>query len=241
MNTQQYFAAIDAIDLNPIKKKLMHGPSGEGWTPARADAVEREYRRFLYLMKAFPGEPTAPLADVDTFWHYHILDTMKYMADCDAVFGHYLHHYPYAGLEGEEDDEQVHAAAGARMAQLYDAAFGKGEFAHAVQVLDASAAWCIVPPSASQPAAASGQRAQTDTVASAWCIVPPSAPRASDRQAANAFGLAATAAAWCIVPPSARASGIAATTPSVRLKPASAWCIVPPSAPPVRRAAPARS
>jgi hypothetical protein len=32
---------------------------------------------------------------VDTMWHTHMLDSRKYMADCDAVFGTYLHHWPY--------------------------------------------------------------------------------------------------------------------------------------------------
>ena len=76
---------INALDLDPIKVKLMHKESGEGWSLERANAVEFEYRRFLTLMKKYPHEQTSPLVDVDTFWHYHILDTMKYAADCEAV------------------------------------------------------------------------------------------------------------------------------------------------------------
>lgn len=37
------------------------------------------------------------------FWHYHILDTRAYHKDCDTVFGHYLHHFPYFGMRGEHD------------------------------------------------------------------------------------------------------------------------------------------
>jgi hypothetical protein len=116
--------AIAALDLEPIKVKLMHEESGEGWTLHRANAVEFEYRRFLFLMKKYPGEQTAPLVDVDTFWHYHILDTMKYHADCNAVFGHYLHHFPYIGLRGE-DDEAAHIRVGQRMKELYEDTFGE--------------------------------------------------------------------------------------------------------------------
>ncbi|MRW91251.1 glycine-rich domain-containing protein-like [Duganella sp. FT80W] len=115
---------IAALDLEPIKVKLMHEASGEGWTLERANAVEFEYRRFLYLMQQFPHEQTAPLVDVDTFWHYHILDTMKYAADCDAVFGYFLHHFPYIGLRGE-DDEAAHIRVGLRMKQLYEDTFGE--------------------------------------------------------------------------------------------------------------------
>jgi hypothetical protein len=122
MNAQAMHA-IAVLDLEPIKVKLMHKESGQGWSLERANAVEFEYRRFLHLMKKYPDEQTAPLVDVDTFWHYHILDTMKYHADCDAVFGHYLHHFPYLGLRGA-DDEAAHVRIGLRMQQLYEDTFG---------------------------------------------------------------------------------------------------------------------
>ncbi len=115
---------INALDLEPIKVKLMHKESGEGWSLERANAIETEYRRFLFLMKQFPNEQTAPLVDVDTFWHYHILDTMKYAVDCDAVFGYFLHHFPYIGLRGE-DDLMAHERLGHRMQELYEATFGE--------------------------------------------------------------------------------------------------------------------
>src|SRR4051794_20617226 len=91
MNTQESvavqtvdraLAAIEALDLNPIKVKLMHEESGEGWPREYADQMEQEYRRFLELMVKYPDEAIAPSMDVDEFWHYHILDTMKYAEDC---------------------------------------------------------------------------------------------------------------------------------------------------------------
>jgi hypothetical protein len=124
MNSTNYFAPIAALDLDAIKVKLMHEESGEGWSLAYADAVEFEYRRFLYLVKKFPHEQAAPLFDVDVFWHYHILDTMKYAADCEAVFGYFLHHFPYVGLRGEEDLE-AHHRVGERMRELYEQTYGE--------------------------------------------------------------------------------------------------------------------
>jgi len=124
MNAHDVMHTIAALDLEPIKVKLMHEESGEGWTLERANAVEFEYRRFLFLMNKFPNEQTAPLVDVDTFWHYHILDTMKYAVDCEAVFGHFLHHFPYIGLRGE-DDEAAHVRVGERMKELYEETFGE--------------------------------------------------------------------------------------------------------------------
>ena len=40
----------------------------------------------------------------------HILDTRKYAADCEAAFGHFVHHFPYLGLRGEEDTKALEAA-----------------------------------------------------------------------------------------------------------------------------------
>lgn len=124
MISSEHFNAIAALDLEPIKVKLMHVESGEGWSLEKVNAVEFEYRRFLYLMKMFPQEQTAPLMDVDIFWHYHILDTMKYAIDCEAVFGYFLHHFPYIGLRGE-DDEEAHRRVGDRMKELYEETFGE--------------------------------------------------------------------------------------------------------------------
>jgi hypothetical protein len=148
MNANDLFKAVMQLDLQPIKTKLMHVESGEGWSAEKADAVEKEYRRFLCLMKLYPDEDTAPLVDVDTFWHYHILDTMKYAADCEQAFGYFLHHYPYVGMRGE-DDEQFRLDSGKRMGELYEATFGEaypGTQAAAGQALDgADTAFCAGP------------------------------------------------------------------------------------------------
>jgi hypothetical protein len=143
MNMNDLFNAVMQLDLSPIKVKLMHIESGEGWSLQKADAVEKEYRRFLCLMKLYPDESTAPLVDVDTFWHYHILDTMKYAADCEQAFGYFLHHYPYLGLHGE-DDEQLRLDSADRMRTLYEATFGDAYPGALAQAADAPA-YCAGP------------------------------------------------------------------------------------------------
>ena len=122
MNATVDFKEFSELNLDQIKQKLMHVESGEGWTLEQANAVEIEYRRFLYLMKKFPNEQTSPSVAVDTFWHYHILDTMKYAADCEQVFGYFLHHYPYIGMVGENAGEEHHDS-GERMRELYEQTF----------------------------------------------------------------------------------------------------------------------
>src|SRR5581483_9524182 len=64
------------------------------------------------------------IRDIDTFWHGHILDTMKYAEDCQNVFGFFLHHFPYFGLRGEEDATKL-AEAGKTMHRLYEREFGE--------------------------------------------------------------------------------------------------------------------
>ena len=123
-STDEVLAAIAALDLDPIKVKVMHKESGKGWPREYADLMEREYRRFLGLMVKYPDEAIAPGMDVDEFWHYHILDTMKYAEDCQKVFGHFLHHFPYIGLRGEADLE-LHDQAGKNMHRVYEMEYGE--------------------------------------------------------------------------------------------------------------------
>jgi hypothetical protein len=125
MNSNAHLQLIAELNLDPIKAKLMHKESGEGWTLGQANAVEVEYRRFLTLMKLFPNEQISPRFDVDIFWHYHILDTMKYAIDCQNIFGYFVHHFPYIGMSGEEEAEDATAQQAAeRMQALYESSFG---------------------------------------------------------------------------------------------------------------------
>ena len=142
--TNKVLNAIAALNLEPIKNKLMDAESGEGWSRAKAEAMDLEYRRFLHLMHCFPNQSASPTKAVDTFWHYHILDTQRYAADCNDVFGCFMHHNPYgdeqATVVGERSDE----AAVDRMQELYEATFGEAYIRPEVYFLDelgTEAAW----------------------------------------------------------------------------------------------------
>jgi hypothetical protein len=234
MNANDLFNAVMQLDLEPIKMKLMHVQSGEGWSLEKANAVEKEYRRFLCLMKMYPDEDTAPLVDVDTFWHYHILDTMKYAKDCEQAFGYFLHHYPYVGMRGE-DDEQFRIDSGNRMAELYEATFGeaypatieqpRGEGAWAATAYCAGpdskaqgVAYCAGPDSRAATAYCAGpdsKRVSALRAGSAYCAGPDS-KRASDLRSGTAYcagpdskraSALRTATAYCAGPDSKAASG----------------------------------
>jgi hypothetical protein len=91
---------VAVLDFSMLKAKLV----GEmGWTPETCEETEALYRKFLALNLRYPGRKICPTGPVDEFWHAHILDTRAYAADCDALFGGILHHFPYFGLRGPED------------------------------------------------------------------------------------------------------------------------------------------
>ena len=101
---------INQVDFSMIMLKLQDADEGPGWTPERCEEVQERYRRFLALKRAYPERDIVPNREVDTFWHHHILDTAKYAEDCDRIFGYFLHHYPYFGMQGAEDYANLCAA-----------------------------------------------------------------------------------------------------------------------------------
>jgi hypothetical protein len=239
MISNQATDAVWTIDLGPIKAKLMHMEAGEGWSRQRADIVEVEYRRFLHLMKIYPNEQLAPSVDTDTFWHYHILDTMKYAVDCDTVFGYFLHHFPYLGLRGE-DDEQVLLQCGDRMRELYESTFAvsyldqasadtDGVGTQAVVLDSASATTGCEAPAMPDYCHAAGKPAGVSANSASYCAAPSAAAycAAPARPASNAaycaaparpFQQAANNPAYCAAP--ARPSQQAANNPAYCAAPA---------------------
>lgn len=111
MDTSEGVRRIQGLDLEPIKFKLVHGDGESGWTIAKADQVEIEYKRFLVLnlKNHVTGRRRSivPTGEVDKFWHTHILDTAKYGVDCEFCLGFFLHHFPYLGLRGPEDARKL--------------------------------------------------------------------------------------------------------------------------------------
>ena len=168
-------AAIQALDLDPIKLKLMDAEEGQGWSREYADRMEVAYKRFLTLLVKFPDETIAPTKDVDKFWHGHILDTLKYAEDCENVFGYFLHHFPYFGMRGEQDAAALRAASD-RMHAIYEREFG--------EALAKPASWCY----AAKPA---GEQQ------SAWCYAAKPVAKMDSAWCYAARPSVKTASAWC--------------------------------------------
>jgi hypothetical protein len=87
---------VEGLDFSAAKREVLTTDRGPGWSNAKADYVERQYKNWLYLCRKHESEHLVPSRDIDVFWHSHILDTKAYHRDCAAIFGYYVHHMPYA-------------------------------------------------------------------------------------------------------------------------------------------------
>ena len=93
-----------------------------GWSPAFAARVVREYRRFVFLAVA-AGHPVTPSEAVDQAWHLHLVHTRSYWDRlCGEVLGRPLHHDPTMG--GPVEAAKFHDWY-ARTLESYRAHFGE--------------------------------------------------------------------------------------------------------------------
>lgn len=78
------------------------------WDPEISEVFIDYYKNFLWLIRKYGKEHViVPSTEIDEIWHHHILDTYKYHEDCIAIFGSYLHHYPYYGMRGRSDKNDL--------------------------------------------------------------------------------------------------------------------------------------
>lgn len=125
---------IDSLNLERIKWKLNESDEGQGWTKELCNFAETEYKKYLTMIKLFPELDLVPNKIMDKFWHQHILDTQAYADDCEKIFGRFVHHYPYFGMYGAEDRQNLMDAF-ERTKEIYKSLFG-----HEMQ--DANAVRC---------------------------------------------------------------------------------------------------
>lgn len=60
------------------------------WSEDKRRSVVEAYETFLN--SAVDNHDLRPSKDVDELWHLHILNSIAYIAYCNARFGHYVHH-----------------------------------------------------------------------------------------------------------------------------------------------------
>lgn len=97
---------IQQLNFEKIKHKMGHRDS-LGWPLEQIERAENEYKRYLTLIKLNFRKRLVPSKLMDEFWHMHILDTKAYREDCHKVFGDFIDHYPYFGINGEEDKNKL--------------------------------------------------------------------------------------------------------------------------------------
>lgn len=136
---QDVLVAIQALDLESVKERIMDVELGKGWTREYADRIEAAYKSYLTMLAKYPSdaEDIMLAKDVDEFWHTHILQTMKYVDDCMRVFGNYLHHAPHVGERSPEDLKRREENAD-KTRRLYEKEFGSEQAAVAAWAGDGS-------------------------------------------------------------------------------------------------------
>ena len=126
--THEVLAAIQALDLESVKVRMMDARVGEGWTREYADSIEVAFKHYLSMAVKYQehAEDILLSEDVDEFWHTYILQTMKYADDCQAVFGTFLHHSPHIG-EVTQADHDKRAQLAEKTRELYEREFGSAD------------------------------------------------------------------------------------------------------------------
>ena len=98
---------VAELDFTMLGRKLV---VEKGWTIELVAEIEDLYRKFLALNMVYRDRKICPTGPIDEFWHAHILDTRAYAADCQKLFGEYLHHFPYFGMRGPDDRDALESA-----------------------------------------------------------------------------------------------------------------------------------
>ncbi|TAD77415.1 MAG: hypothetical protein EA001_10265 [Oscillatoriales cyanobacterium] len=101
---------LQALDWGPIAFQLTDHSAGLGWSCDRAANALAGYLQFLRAIALFPQAPLVPSPDIDQAWHCHLLDTQKYAADCQFLFGRFIDHNPYAGVGTPSAERALRAA-----------------------------------------------------------------------------------------------------------------------------------
>lgn len=89
-----FFSKLNQLDLQLVAQKLMSFNNGNGWTVQKSESAINLYKMFLCLHFLFPDIELVPTKEIDEVWHTHILlNTYKYIQDCQELYGYIFHHY----------------------------------------------------------------------------------------------------------------------------------------------------
>ncbi|AFY99357.1 glycine-rich domain-containing protein [Calothrix sp. PCC 6303] len=98
-----FFRKLNQLDFRAISKKLTSNTENFQWTEEETKSAIHLYKMFLCLHFLFPNTELVPTVEIDRVWHTHILlNTAKYIEDCQELYGYILHHYSPA-----DDDLEI--------------------------------------------------------------------------------------------------------------------------------------
>ena len=90
---QKAIETVAAVNLHRMAERVRR--EHPDFNAERLASAIEQYRRFLAMAMLFPDDEIMPISeDMDHVWHAHILHTVQYEEDCQALFGEYLHHEP---------------------------------------------------------------------------------------------------------------------------------------------------
>ncbi|WP_139189251.1 hypothetical protein [Thalassobaculum litoreum] len=118
---------ISDIDFTQLKSQFLCGSQdkeGLGWSQDKADAVESLFKEWLYLKRVYYGELVPPDFICQDLWQIYLKDSIKYVTDTSAIFGQYLHHFPYFGI-GDKQEKKRREVAFLHTKSRYKELFGK--------------------------------------------------------------------------------------------------------------------
>ncbi len=84
-------AALKNLDLTNVVARVQEEV---GLSDSDAKRAEELYRQYLTLCHKYPDIKVVPPKLADKVWHEHITNTRKYAADCNDLFGQFIHHQP---------------------------------------------------------------------------------------------------------------------------------------------------
>jgi len=111
------------IDFSQLKEKICKVDDlfPYAWNEDDAQDAINQYKMYIFICRKYISKYLVipPSHEIDEIWHHHILDTRSYFEMCDFVFGRYFHHYPYFGMRGDDDKENLKYSFGFTIELFY--------------------------------------------------------------------------------------------------------------------------
>ncbi len=94
---------IDGEDYSVVLRKAREFLTQIGQTPSEEYLLRGvEALKLYYAIPVLdPSNAHAISAEIDPFWHAHMIDSKRYTRFCDEAIGEYLHHEPLDKAQGD--------------------------------------------------------------------------------------------------------------------------------------------